>query len=44
MSHLLFSFVKTEPDAVVKPIHEKAMPVLIRTRRSSSSRRRRRKL
>lgn len=30
--HLLFSFLTTEPNAVVEPIHSKAMPVLIRTK------------
>ncbi len=30
--HLLFSFLTTEPNGVVEPLHEKAMPVLIRTR------------
>jgi putative SOS response-associated peptidase YedK len=28
--HLLFSFLTTEPNAVVAPIHPKAMPVLLR--------------
>ena len=27
--HLLFSFLTTEPNAVVAPIHPKAMPVII---------------
>ena len=29
--HLLFSFLTTAPNALVKPIHEKAMPVLLTT-------------
>lgn len=29
--HVLFAFLTTEPNAVVKPIHPKAMPVLLRT-------------
>lgn len=28
--HLLYSFLTTEPNAVVKPIHPKAMPVILR--------------
>jgi putative SOS response-associated peptidase YedK len=28
--HLLYSFLTTEPNAVVKPIHAKAMPVILR--------------
>ena len=27
--HLLFSFLTTEPNAVVAPVHPKAMPVLL---------------
>lgn len=27
--HLLYSFLTTEPNAVVKPIHQKAMPVIL---------------
>ena len=27
--HLLFAFLTTEPNAVVAPVHEKAMPVLL---------------
>lgn len=30
--HLLFSFLTTEPNGVVEPLHDKAMPVLIRTK------------
>jgi putative SOS response-associated peptidase YedK len=29
--HLLFSFLTTEPNDVVRPIHAKAMPVLLTT-------------
>ena len=29
--HLLFSFLTTDPNAVVKPIHAKAMPVMLTT-------------
>jgi len=29
--HLLFSFLTTEPNGVVEPIHGKVMPVLIRS-------------
>jgi putative SOS response-associated peptidase YedK len=29
--HLLFSFLTTEPNAVVKPVHGKAMPVILAT-------------
>ena len=29
-NHVLFSFLTTEPNAVVAPIHSKAMPVLLR--------------
>jgi putative SOS response-associated peptidase YedK len=29
--HLLYSFLTTEPNAVVKPIHAKAMPVVLTT-------------
>jgi len=29
--HLLYSFLTTEPNAVVKPIHAKAMPVMLTT-------------
>ena len=28
-NHMLFSFLTTEPNEVVKPIHPKAMPVLL---------------
>ena len=31
MDHTLFGFLTTEPNAVVKPIHPKAMPVVLRT-------------
>jgi len=30
--HLLFSFLTTEPNCIVEPFHEKAMPVLIHTK------------
>jgi putative SOS response-associated peptidase YedK len=30
--HLLFAFLTTEPNGVVGPIHEKAMPVILRDR------------
>lgn len=30
-THLLFSFLTTEPNGVVEPIHEKAMPVILDT-------------
>jgi len=30
-NHTLFSIMITEPNAVVKPIHEKAMPVMLMT-------------
>lgn len=30
-THLLFSFLTTEPNGVVEPIHEKAMPVILTT-------------
>jgi putative SOS response-associated peptidase YedK len=29
--HRLYSFLTTEPNGVVKPVHEKAMPVLLLT-------------
>jgi putative SOS response-associated peptidase YedK len=29
--HLLFGFLTTEPNAVVKPVHSKAMPVILTT-------------
>lgn len=29
--HTLFSIMTTEPNGVVKPIHEKAMPVMLMT-------------
>jgi putative SOS response-associated peptidase YedK len=29
--HLLFTFLTTEPNSVVKPIHSKSMPVMLRT-------------
>jgi len=30
--HELFAFITTDPNAVVKPIHPKAMPVLLTTK------------
>ena len=29
--HLLYAFLTTEANAVVKPVHPKAMPVILRT-------------
>jgi putative SOS response-associated peptidase YedK len=29
--HTLFSIMTTEPNAIVEPIHEKAMPVMLMT-------------
>lgn len=31
MDHELFGFLTCEPNAIVKPVHEKAMPVILRT-------------
>jgi putative SOS response-associated peptidase YedK len=31
MDHELFGFLTCEPNAVVKPIHEKAMPAILKT-------------
>ena len=35
MDHELFGFLTCEPNAVVKPIHEKAMPVILRNQAES---------
>ena len=29
--HLVYGFLKTSPDAIVEPIHSKAMPVILTT-------------
>jgi putative SOS response-associated peptidase YedK len=36
MKHIVFAFFTTEPNDVVKPIHPKAMPVILGTRRRAS--------
>jgi hypothetical protein len=35
--HLVYGFLTTEPNAVVAPIHPKAMPVIRRRKRSATS-------
>ena len=33
--HELFAFLTTEPDAIVDPVHKKAMPVILTRKKST---------